>query len=73
MIRPAKLLARKCEYLQRVEARSKPKRKVPVWDWEYNGEGGALEAWTRSEARAVLKVILGKKLPKEVQLASRTE
>jgi len=64
------------EYARRVVARNnKVARITPIWDWEYDGQKGAVEAWTRSEAKSLIKAVLGinKRLPKEVDLAPRTQ
>lgn len=58
-----------------VARRDKVERPVPEWDWTYGKERGAVAAWTRSEAKALIKDVLGVKgrLPKEVQVVARTQ
>ena len=53
---------------------NKGARKTPTtWDWEFEGWKGELKAFTRSEAKALLKERFGfKSTPKEVILVART-
>jgi len=62
------------EYTDRSLARLQPRRPVPEWSWVYAGQSGLVAAWTRSEAKAIIKDVLRTKgrLPKEVALAPRT-
>jgi len=47
-------------------------RHPPKWDWSFEEEKGVVEAFTKGEAKARIKEILGvpkkKKLSKEVQV-----
>jgi hypothetical protein len=41
--------------------------KIPsIWDWTWNGQSGQVVGHTRSNARAEIKKILGKKLPSDL-------
>ena len=39
-----------------------------VWEWVSNDQSGTVTALTGSEARAEIKKVLGKKLPRDLQI-----
>ena len=62
--------------LRRAAAATKVKRVVPTWRWEREGGGGTVEAYTRSEAKALVKEILGinnGRLPKGVTVVAQAK
>ncbi len=75
--RAAKQRATYAAYAQRAKARmTKVKKERTLWDWALGDESGQCLAFTRSEAKGIVKEMMGitkGRLPKEVTVVARTE
>ena len=61
---------------RRAAAAAKMKRLEPTWTWEGEGQHGKVKANTRSEAKAIVKELLGitkRRLPKEVTVVAQAK
>jgi len=75
-IQPESVHKQKEKWRAYLKRRATPKvvRVVSTWTWERDGVGGTVTANTRSEAKAIVKEILGitkGRLPKEVTVVAQ--